>query len=162
TWGYDIGLIYLNEPLDINGRDVRAVEIPNTANLPAESSTLTFVGFGQTCDKTNFCERKPNLVHLNVERKQRWQRRYGHFGGDFLDRTFGALNEKGQRTYRGDSGGGLILFTGNQQTVVGIASGSPKKEKVQSPAIIVRVASHLQWIHEIIRRVIPKGQISKA
>ncbi|TGZ67282.1 hypothetical protein CRM22_004882 [Opisthorchis felineus] len=162
TWGYDIGLIHLNEPLDISGTDVRAVDIPNTANVPAESSNLTFVGFGQTCDKTNFCERKPKLVHLTVERKQRWQRRYGHFGRKFLDQTFGALNEKRQRTYRGDSGGGLIMFTNNQKTVVGIASGSPKVENIQAPSIVVRVAAHLQWIHEVILKVFPGEQVPKA
>ncbi|KAG5453537.1 Plasminogen [Clonorchis sinensis] len=162
TWGYDIGLIRLNEPLDISGPDVRAADIPNTANLPAESSILTFVGFGQTCDKTLLCERKPNLVHLTVEREQRWRRRYGHFGAKFLDRTFGALSDKGQRTYRGDSGGGLILSTNDQQTVVGIASGSPKEENIQAPAIIVRVASHLPWIHEILRKTFPSEQLPKA
>lgn len=148
---HDIAILRLREPIKFN-YNYNPVQLPLDHSYDYSGRNATVTGFGDS-----------NFEYHNVWLKEytanvmdpetcamKWNRRGGFRTKISPDDQICLETMRGSACY-GDSGGPLIVCTGNKCTQVGIVSFGMMGCKLgHNPAIFTRTSNYLNWIAEMV------------
>ncbi|XP_053318135.1 ovochymase-1 [Spea bombifrons] len=144
-YDYDIALLRLKEPLELNDF-VRPVCLPSAADTLAPSSVCVVTGWGNTQEGGQLAAR---LQQLQVPILDNAVCNKTYYHGRITDRMFcaGFPSVNGKDSCQGDSGGPLVCSGRNKSFVLyGINSWGLGCARAQNPGVYSKVNQFLGWI----------------
>ncbi|XP_064470655.1 trypsin-1-like [Ornithodoros turicata] len=142
---YDIGLLTLEEPFDLQSADGHIAPVCLPPENFTASGTVTVTGFGRDLEGETPLSDTLQVITIPVLPDEDCHKAYG--GRFFNDSMFCAGGESDSKdACKGDSGGPAVQKVNGRYILAGIVSWGEGCGKAEKPGVYTQVSRYLDWI----------------